>query len=97
MKVYELAQKTNRTTKDLCWEFGVKSHLSNIPDEDCEKYLAGELDQGLRSDDVEEVIEEVVKIVVNEKEVVLDSDKIGSIRGLGAKSPYWFERESFGL
>ena len=39
MKVHELSKKSGKSNKDICEEFGLKSHLSVVPDDVVEMVL----------------------------------------------------------
>ena len=89
MKVFELAALKGVNAKDLAQELGLKSHLSNVPDE-------------LIKDTPEEVAVSKPSFVEKPKSVIgrppiSDKKKIQSIKGLGTKSRFWNERKELGM
>ena len=89
MKVFELAALKGVNAKDLAKELGLKSHLSNVPDD-------------LIKDTPATVVvpkpsfKEEPKSVIG-RPPISDEVKRQSIRGLGTKSRFWSDRKELGM
>ena len=89
MKVFELAALKGVNAKDLAKELGLKSHLSNVPDELIKDIPATVV---VSKPSFAEKAPSVIG-----RPPISDKEKIQSIRGLGTKSRFWKERESLGI
>ena len=89
MKVFELAAIRGENAKELAKSLGLKSHLSNVPDE-------------LIKDIPATVVVSKPSFKEPEPSVIgrpkiSDEAKRQSIKGLGTKSKYWKERKELGM
>ena len=89
MKAYQYAKENGLSVAEVKEKFNLKSHMSNIPDEE-------EI-----AEVIVEVAKEAVDVVAETAKEILDSDVTkelieASIRGVGSKSPYWHLRSTIG-
>jgi len=85
MKVYEYAKENGMTNDEVKAKFGLKSHLSIIPENEPVEVI-----ERVAEDELDEVVIETksteAKVVQPPVDLQLIKD---SIRGAGTKSPYW--------
>lgn len=99
MKVYELAKALKRESKDLCKEYELKSHLSNVP-EDLVAELIGDEKKNTTEPEPTQTIDSAETVIVKEelKELELPdgvtAEKVWLSCHIAAnKSPFWDIRE----